>query len=241
MSGRDDMIMRPTIGPIAQPTAAVRARADRQVDANRDQRSGLIQRMARLRRQRSMVRAARGRARMRRAAQAGTGIARTAKTASMFGRAASLGNPVSAGLTALLVAGLVALRLGTGRPLEGIGAEINKVILGDLDEEARAKTSVRTQLQGDSNIARIMGQENVVNAQITKVSKDLYDVARREEIGRTALFEAMPVNNLLDNLILRAASALQTGWERFNGPANMERFESNYKASRTGGVGGTFR
>lgn len=159
----------------------------------------------------------------------------------MFGRAASLGNPVSAGLTALLVAGLVALRLGTGRPLEGIGAELNKVILGDLDEEARAKNSVRTQLQGDSNIARIMGQENVVNAQITKVSRDLYEFARREEIGKSALFEAMPVNNLLDNLILRAASALQTGWERFSGPANMERLESNYKASRTGGIGGASR
>ena len=241
MSGGDDMIMRPTIGPIAQPTAAVRARADRQVAANQDQRAGLIQRMARLRRQRSLARAARGRASLRRAARAGTGVARTARAASMFGRAASLGNPVGASLTALLVAGLVTLRLGTGRPLEGIGAELNKVILGDLDEEARAKTSVRGQISGDPNLARIMGQENAVNAQITKVSKDLYDFARREEIARTALSEAMPVDNLLDNLILRAAAALRTGWERFNGPANMERLEANYQASRTAGIKGAFR
>lgn len=149
-----------------------------------------------------------------------------------------MANPAGAALMALLVAGVVTLRLGTGKPLEGVGAEINKLLLGDLDEEARAKTAVRSHWSGDPNTARIMGQEGAVNAQISKVSKDLFAFARREEIGKSALFEAMPVDNLLDNLILRAASALRTGWDRFKGPSNLEKLQTAYQDSRGFGIGG---
>lgn len=136
-------------------------------------------------------------------------MARTGSRVAARGAARGAGrlvaNPVGAIITAAVVATIVGVRLSTGRPLEGLGADINRAVLGDMDEKARARANVRESLSSNPELARIAALNGGPTEQMRQVFDGLVEVEEREVIGRTLLEERFPANNIVDLMILRAA------------------------------------
>jgi hypothetical protein len=129
---------------------------------------------------------------------------------------------------ALVTAGVVTLRLATGQPLEGTGELVNRMLLGDLDDEARATMAVRRRFEADPDLTRIAGREGRVNAQMASVAEDLRRFAFEREVGERAFREEFPANNRLDMIILRARAVFLRAFNGAGGPGAVERFRSNY-------------
>lgn len=219
---RDDMVIRPRVDAQPGASAPTRARQERVFDRER-RPGGIVPRM---------LRHALG---SRLALGAASGLGRFAVS---FGRAAAprvlLANPIGLLVGALVTATVVATRLVSGRSFEGIGQEINNVILGDLDETALASRDAREELLGNPNVARIIGQEGRVNAQIGALHKRLAEIRKRDRVGRT-LFMSDPefdVNNTLDILILRGRDKLLEAWHGSGGPGSVDRVREKLEAVR---------
>lgn len=214
MSSRDDMVITPTLSRHQRASAPTRAREERRL-ASAKRRGGALRRL----RQARAIRKARKNALTKRARVRASGFARGA-SARLGARV--LGNPVGLVVGALIVVGVVTLRLVSGRPLEGLGETLNRKFLGVMDDEARAKMATRSQLQGNANLMRIAGIEGGINSQIREVSDDLFELNRREELGASLLREEFPANNIVDMLILRARDAIRNAWFNGNGDSNAQ-------------------
>ena len=241
MTLRDDMVFAPDLGPQHTPTARVRAREERHLDMAK-RRGGVLAKARaarRLQRSRKMKRRAKSGRRSVGAARAG--VRGLAARGAARGASRLLANPIGAVVAAVVVAGIAAVRLATGEPLEGTGEMINKMILGDMDDEARAKMATRQLLQSDSHLTRIAGIEGSANSQIASLGDDLFKLNKEKEIGASLLRREFPANNTLDMLILRAAEAFRAGWNGTDGEGAVDRFKTKYKAARNEADGKTVR
>jgi len=217
MTLRDDMVFTPDLGPQHRAAAPTRAREERRIAAAQ-KRGGVLSKIntARsIRRRRAYSR--RAKAGAKKVTLARRGAAGLARGASRLATRAVGGTPVGIAATVLILGALVAVRLATGRPFEGIGESMNRVLLGDLDDQARAKMETRHQLGGDKHIARMSGQSGVIGAQVTELAKDLNKLHLQHEIGSSLLRERFPVNNVFDMLILRAKEKILEAWEANDG------------------------
>lgn len=228
MSGRDDMVIRPRLkAPVA--SAQVRSREERRIDRLK-RKGGLLHRLLR-------ARAVRGRSRRRRMrsvkrtgslARSGAGLARnTAARGAVM-------NPIGATIAVAAVAAAAAVRLATGRSFENMGQAINNILLGNMDEEARANLQTRKRLGGDSDIARIIGQEGRVNSQILSLHKDLAAMAKRDMVGASLIRSEkdMQVNNTLDMLLLRAEAKWHEEWRGSEGPNALKEILQKIRDDR---------
>ena len=225
MTQRDDMVFTPDIGEQRQPTARVRGVEERRMHQAK-KKGGIIRRMRQLRRIRQRARRRAGRpgktsATARRIASAGR---RGATRLAARGGARALATPVGAVVGGLAVAALVALRLKSGRPIEGMAEDLNSAILGTTDDEARARQTTKQQLKSNSNLTSILGREHAaaikegktsapVNSQVARLAAEFTRLNTRDEIGRSIIRGAFPVNNTLDMLILRGRDAVVAGWK----------------------------
>lgn len=225
MTLTDAMVFAPDLGPQRRAAAPVRAREERRLAAAK-KRGGVLQRLRRLR----QLRRLRRQQRLAKSGRRAVGLARRGAGALARGAAARAGaraaaaNPIGLVVTALIVAGTVALRLGTGTPLEGLGERLNSAVLGDMDDEARAKMTVRRRFQSDEALAYIAGEagRNKPNPQLVRLADDLTKYEQRLEIGASAFRRELPVNNLFDMLILRARDAIVGAWNAGGGEAKAE-------------------
>jgi len=234
MTLRDDMVFTPDIGPQRKPAAPVRAREERKL-AGAKKRKGVLSKLraARaLKKRRVRKRRARSGGRMIRAARGG-GAALARGAAGAGGRAA-LGNPIGLIVAGLIVAGVVTLRLVSGKPLEGTGAMLNRMILGDMDDEARAKMAVRQRFQGDSDLTRIVGQEKRTNVQMTSIANDMFKLETQQQKGASLLREEFPTNNVLDMLILRARDKFVELWGSEGGAMKAQEVADRIGSRYTG-------
>jgi hypothetical protein len=83
------------------------------------------------------------------------------------------------------------------------------MLLGDLDDDARATTDVRNRLRQDPIIINMIARNNGVTSQIVKLGDDLKAVRKREIKGESRFFEdpAFQVNSTVDIVILRVQEA----------------------------------
>jgi len=218
---RDGMVFRPSLGPGVQPTAPTRAREERMLERQR-RGGGIFRRLAQAKLARRAVSSG-----MR--AQAGARTMQAAKGRSLIG--------IGAAVTGLLVAGVAALRLATGQPLEKSGQIINDMLLGSLDEKARARQTVRNRLASDPELSRLVGQQGRINSQIQTLADSLYKQELRREEGSTMLRREFPIDNVFDMLILRAVAKLKAVWNGVGGPAAVQRLEAKYGEYLNGAYG----
>lgn len=223
MTRRDDMVISPRVDASGLETPArATARAGRTEE--RAGRSRVVQRLRTVRKLQSarrrralaqkqrttQLRSPVGRRAARRAARAG--VARGASRAA----GAAARTPVGAIVTALAVIGVVATRLATGRPLEGLGADLSHTIFGSYDDAARARMAVRDRLAGDPTLVAVAKNAGV-GGQIRGIADDLFRQRLREEQAYSTFEREYPANNMLDNLILRARDALTGAWRDAGG------------------------
>lgn len=227
MTRRDDMVFRPDLGRrIAEPTAPVRARADRIAARRAEAKGGPIRRAAGALAARKLLLRRRRIARLQ-----GLRGARSARGGAGPKAARFIPNPLAILATVGVAAAAVATRLISGRSFEGIGQEVNNILLGDLDDEARAKRTVRERFRGDPNIARIVGQEGKVTGQIAALGEDLFKLELEQEKARSA-FASHPrfqVNGYADMLILRIRDKIQQVWSGQGMSDSLNRLQAGYR------------
>jgi len=212
---RDDMVIRPRLGREPRAAAPVRAREERRV-ARMRKKGGVLHRIAKFRLAQKTARVASA-LRLARAAR----MARAGSAAARFGGRAAA-NPVGAIIAGVAVASIVAVRLISGMPFEGIGERINQMFLGDLDEEARAKMATRNEIESDRDILRIVAKTGAKNAQVRSIFKDLYQLNLRKEKAAALFRREFPINNTLDLIILGAKNAFLQAWNGTGGPETVD-------------------
>ena len=239
MAGRDDMVIRPRLDE-QRAAAPTRAREERRIAGARNRR-GIFARIAKARAARSLRRRRRARSggrRVRAARSGAPGLLRgTASTVGRGAGRAAVANPVGAIVAALVVAGVVATRLVSGQSFENIGQQVNNILLGDLDEGARASAETRNRLGGDSDIARIIGQEGRVNSQIAALHKSLARMAKRDALGASLIRseKGMQVDSTLDILIVRARDKFLEAWSGNGGNDSIEKVRRKLDRPPAGG------
>ena len=220
MTDRDDMVIRLRLGPRQRPTARARSRSDRAL-AIGSRGGGVLRRMVQLRLARAAARAAE---------TAIAGPMRLGAIRAAGGRLAFA--PVGAVVAGLIIGAVAALRLASGQPFEGMGEQVNRMLLGDLDEDARAKLRTRQQLGADAQLLENVGRKDRIDSQIRTVAAELYRQNLREEIGAKKWREVYALNNTLDLLILRARDVFLAAWRGNGGADTYEQFRQRYRETR---------
>ena len=210
---RDDMVLRPEVADVGRTQARIRAREERRMSGLRARR-GALRRVVKTR---AAMRLARRR-NMRPGRKRALATAAVGRVGAQTAGRALAAHPVGWAIGAILIGGTVALRLATGQPFEGMGQQLNNMIMGDMDEEARAGMQTRRALSSDPDLARIVGQEGKANAQIYKVFSDLKEFRKRELVGAAKFRTEFPVNNWLDMLIIQVRNLFMRFWRELGGP-----------------------
>ncbi len=181
MANRDDIVIKPTLEQerAATPT---RGREGRVVLGDR-KKGRLLRRVAKARAARRVVRGG--------GARGGAGIS---------GRLAGMSFVVAS------VVALVAARLLSGRSFGGMGAEVKRVVLGDVALRDIARQSATRQLLASPHILRVAARTGTDNPQIRRLHEVFEADAYREAKGAATILESgfFDVNNTIDLLILRA-------------------------------------
>ena len=226
----DDMVIRPSIGDdVDVSTPHGRESVSRGLASLVGHRGGAVERAVRARIAAQLRKLATVRGAARTAARlAGAGRAVSVAGRVATGARAAAANPLVLLLGALAVGTLAAGRYFTGRPFEGIGADLNELLLGDVDDDARATRTVRDRLAGDPSIARFVGERGAIGSQIRRVAADLKAVELERERGLSAIGREFPVDGMLDMLLVRAVDAFRGGWSKRAGTAQVETLQRRY-------------
>jgi len=245
MATDDDMVISVDLRDMAH-TPREYARQERRVERAERQfaHESMLARLARRGRRMALTGAARRTALMAArgvrgvGGMVGRGIGRLAAQGAV--RMAAV-NPVTLAVSVLAIIGVAAGRIISGKPFEGVGEEVNQLLLGDMDEEARAKMAVRNEMAGDQHLARIRAQSDKGNSQLKAVYDDLYKLRKRDEDGASLMRREFPSNNLLDMMILRAWSKLWQGFRDAGGFEALDKTRKIYQSGRNATPGGGAR
>jgi hypothetical protein len=167
------------------------------------------------------------RARARLAKRTAGSVAERAGAGEAAG-AVSRATPLGWIVGAAIVAGVVGLRLISGKPLEGTAEAINRVVLGDEDDKARATRRTREWLEGSPVVGEI-GRNPRILDQMSQVARIQETIFERDEKGASLIREHFPVNSKLDLMILAFAASMRTAWKQLGGGQSIADLRNSYK------------
>jgi len=211
-ASRDDMVLRPKL-KLGEVSVRERAKEERDMERAVHRRGRLGQwlrhRAGRFAKA-STVRVARA----LRARALSAGGATGGRAASGAAR-----TPVGAIVVGVVIAVAVVARLISGRSFENMGAQIQKTMFGDYDEEALAGGDARNMITGNPMLTRIVGKEGKANAQIQQVYENFKKHALLRRLGDAKINEStdFQVNNMADMAILRMRDGVIEGWKAAGG------------------------
>lgn len=136
-----------------------------------------------------------------------------------------VGGAVGLPIALLLLAGAVTLRLISGKSFEQMGDIMNKMVLGDSDDAARASMRTREELVGNeyvANYARVYGQ-----AALQPTFDRIFQRRLMEAKGASIVREQYQVNGFFDQLILRLSDAIKEAWKDAGGDSLMMRISTS--------------
>lgn len=236
MANRDDMVIRPRLRP-ERAAAPTRAREE-QVMANARGKRGIFRKLIRARAARRLARVRSGRRLQAARTVARGGVARGAAGVAVRGAGrAALFNPVGAIIGVMLVAAAVTLRLASGKSFETLGQQVNQMLIGDMDDEARASMAASRMITGNPNLLELMGREGKANHQVNAIYDDFYRMQLRTERAASAIREDphFAYNGVFDMLILRAKKAFLAAWNGNGGPDAVEVVRTKLQRIKAGG------
>ena len=221
MSGRDDMILRPTLEEVHGTDAATRGRVSRRIQEQESGR-GLFSRLARRRAAERLARRRVGQAGVRNLAGRRTaGMALRSTAGRALAAAGKTGrfllNPGTAiGMVALFAAGYAASR-ATGTTFSELGQFLNNTLLGDIDDEARARTMSAERVISDPNIAAHIGRRGQVDAEFKQAVQLMYEAERPEQIGASKLTTEFPAIDDFELYLRAIERGFSSGWNAREG------------------------
>jgi len=241
MSGRDDMVLRPTIREVHGTDAAARSRVGRRVPEQAEGR-GLFARLAR-------QRAARRLAEMRRsrgaASHAATrrmgGRGGRSMTGRLIGGAGKMGrfmfNPATAAGMVGLAAGMYATSRATGVTMSEIGQFLNNIMLGDIDDEGRARTIAAQKVISDPNVAQFIGRRSVVDKEIQDALRLMTDAERPQQIGASRISTEFPAVDDFELYLRAIERGFSKGWDAKEGQEAARHVLEAISNTQSGGLG----
>jgi len=150
-------------------------------------------------------------------------VARTLTgAAEQSGLARGIGGKAGVAAGAVIVASLVAARLLSGKSFEGMGLELQTMLLGDKPQEAIAKRRTREALQANEGIMQIAYRYGFTD-QILKVQDNLYKLNLTEETNKHKIRKMIPLDGTLDMLIIRFRNLFMGEWGGKGIPAKIEQ------------------
>jgi hypothetical protein len=117
----------------------------------------------------------------------------------------------SSAVGVVVIGALVAARLISGKPFEGMGLELQTMLLGDQPQEAIAKRRTREALQANEGIMQIAYRYGFTD-QILKVQDNLYKMNLTEETNKHKIRRMIPLDGTFDMLILRLRNLFMGLW-----------------------------
>jgi hypothetical protein len=206
MSGRDDMVLRPTIRETYGTDAVARSRADRRID-EQGERRGLFARLARRRAAQRLARHQSSGAAARRIALRKSGGRLVGSIAMRsLGAAGQVGrfmlNPTTAAGMLGAFAAVYATHKITGKPLSNVMQLINNYVLGSVDDEARARVAMGQRMASDDNLAAFIGRQGKINDEIRQAAELMFRSDRVPVVGASVIGTEFPALDNFD-LILR--------------------------------------
>lgn len=215
MRDPDAIVIEPDLGGVVEPNARERAKTERIIA--QAMRSGgpvdFLTQRGRLRRSAQRASTAKKLFRARTVLSAGKGFIRS---------------PAGVLAAGLVIGGMVAARAITGEPLEAMGNRINAILLGSLDEKARASLSTRERLAGNPDLLRKVGSEGAIGSDVRRIFDDLYKVELARQVGATSFREMFPVDTTFDMLVKRAESALRGKVKEHDIEGGVARLQKAY-------------
>lgn len=168
----------------------------------------------------------------RKAAKTAVGLARRA-----VGIRLPPANPIAVGVAVLIVAGLVAGRLMSGRSFEGMGQDLRKTIFGNLSADAIAKQSTREAFESNDALMMIAGREGI-SKPMRMAFDQIYQLNKTEAEGRLKLLgdRDLQVNNMADMLILSMRTKLLAAFKSLGGDQAVTDAENALQHRMRGGV-----
>lgn len=214
MASRDDIVISPRISREDRPTAPVRAREERRLSGAK-KKAGLLRRLGRAQAARLLVQGRRRAPRFR----------ATGGSAVRFGAAGLL-------VAGVAIAGATIARITSGRSFENMGEALNHLLLGHLDEEARAKMETRQRFMADDDLMRTVAQTGVDNQQVRELFQEAADIRRKQLEGEAKLRQntGLQVNNIADILIERFAEKFVQMWRGGGGDDAVRDLRKNWQA-----------
>ena len=241
MSGRDDMILRPTIREVHGTDAAARSRVGRRVPEQAEGR-GLFARLARQRAARRLAEMRRSRGAVSRAAgRRMGGAAGRSMTGRVIGGAGKMGrfmfNPATAAGMVGLAAGMYAASRTTGVTMSEIGQFINNMVLGDVDDEGRARTMAAEKVMADPNVAAFIGRRGAVDQEIKDAIRIMAEAERPQQIGASAIATEFPAVDDFELYLRALERGFSEGWDANEGQEAARHVLEAISNTQSGGLG----
>ena len=217
MSGRDDMVMRPTLEEVHGTDAATRGRVSRRIQEQESGR-GLFSRLARRRAAERLARRRVGRAGVRNLAGRRTmGMALRSTAGRALAAAGKTGrfmlNPATAtGMLGLFAATYAASRM-TGATFSEVGQFLNNNLLGDIDDEGRARTMAAEKILSDPNVAAHIGRRGQIDAEVKQAVELMYQAERPQQTGGSQLATAFPAIDDFELYLRAIERGFSKGWD----------------------------
>lgn len=227
MSGRDDMILRPTLEDVHGTDAATRGRVSRRIQEQESGR-GLFSRLARRRAAERLARRRVGRAGVRNLAGRRTaGMALRSTAGRALAAAGKTGrfmlNPATAaGMVGLFAASYAASRM-SGASFSEVGQFLNNTLLGDIDDEGRARTMAAEKVISDPNVAAFIGRRGQVDSDMRKAVELMYESERPQQIGASQLATAFPAIDDFELYLRAIERGFSSGWDAREGSESARR------------------
>lgn len=178
-------------------------------------------------------------------ALAGAGGATVRSAASGFMGAAAGGASraaLGAAGSALLAVGAVAIigpHLWQGGSMETLSAEFNSLLLGEADDDARARGAARDYLSGNAALVAHVGRKGVSPA-LERIMRDLSDRGKVRERGTSEILKAKAFasHGTIEQLLQKLKAAFLRGWNGSGGDSSLYLVRSRLGRLRTSQTSG---
>lgn len=147
----------------------------------------------------------------------------------------ALAGAVLLGIGALAVIGP---HLWQGGSMESLSAELNSLILGEADDDARARGQARDYLTSNRALVAHVGQKGISPA-LERIMADLSDRAKVRERGASEILKAKAFasHGTIEQLLQKLRAAFLRGWNGTGGNQELDRVKKRLGRMRTSQIG----
>lgn len=222
MSKREDIQFIPNLGRLRDPTALGQKAEAKQL-AQLEKRTGGMMDMLTKR-----VRVMKGIKRMRRHRQMTRGVRMARMGSGLRVAAGRMAARTPWGLVAAAVAAVVTvgIKVKYGKTFGQLGAELNRLTLGDADDAARASSMTRQQVMNNPYVrleTAASGSTEYANQMFT----NLYPDNLQREKGRSLFEEEFGVSNTWDMLIDQGVAKFKEAFRGAGGHESINQLTRN--------------